>query len=337
MNPPGQSRIDGLERERALLKEGVIWVTWERQLRNYSMTSELGVPLFTIYSRQPRAIRYLLSATRTLEVLWRQRPRVVVCQNPSIVLTVLLLAWRRILRFKLAVDAHYGGIAPWTGNTLIQRVLDLINRAADLVIVTNEAHANHVRALGGRAFVCPDPLPDLSRYPQTEPPVKRKLLLICSFDADEPYREALSAASVLTADGFQLFVSGNFRRAGLDPRKFPQAQFLGFVPEEEYYRHLFSSEVVIDLTRVDNCLVCGAYEAMAACKPVVLSRKQALEEYFSGGTVFTENRGPAIARAVKKAHANSRRLKSDLRQWVREATEQTKDRMCQLMDTLDSL
>ena len=35
-------------------------------------------------------------------------------------------------------------------------------RASDLVIVTNERHARYVADLGGRTFVCPDPLPDLS-------------------------------------------------------------------------------------------------------------------------------------------------------------------------------
>jgi glycosyltransferase involved in cell wall biosynthesis len=275
--------------------------------------------------------------TRTLAILRRERPSVVICQNPSIVLSLYLLLLRPFLGFKLAVDAHYGGVVSWTGSQAVQRVLNHLNRNVDLVIVTNANHANHVRQVGGRAFVCPDPLPDLSRYEGSEPVLPRKVFYICSFDIDEPYEEVFRAASDLAVEGFRLFVSGNYARASISPGSHPDVEFLGFVPEDDFYRHLFSASLVIDLTENDDCLVCGAYEAMAAGKPTVLSKKPALQAYFRGGSVFTENDAEEIAAAIRKAHESAEGLAASSREWKAGAIADMDKRIEKLGELLDSL
>jgi len=78
----------------------------------------------------------------------------------------------------------------------------------------------------------------------------------------------------------------------------------------------FSSELVLDLTENDDCLVCGAYEAAGAGKPLVLSRKDALLRYFDGGTVFTDNNSVAIAKAIVDAYARRRELAISMQEWT---------------------
>lgn len=297
-------------------KRKIIWLTWEKQIRNRSMTRELGVPLFEILSDRRRVTRFASCIGRTMALLSREKPAVVICQNPSVVLTLLLLWLRPFFRFKMGIDAHFGGIDSSNGSEVPQWVLDYCNRAAEFVIVTNESHAHHVRTLGGKAFVCPDPLPDLSEHWDQGVAIPRKVFFICSFDIDEPYLEVFHAAEILTPEGFRFFVSGNYRKRGITQNDFRHVELLGFVPETEFYCHLFSSQLVVDLTENDNCLVCGAYEALEAGKPLVLSRKKALEEYFTGGTVFTDNRAAEIAAAVRVAYANKLRLAEESRQWV---------------------
>jgi hypothetical protein len=315
----------------------IIWLTWEKQIRNRSMSEALGVPLFVILSARGRLVRYACCISRTVALLWRERPSVVVCQNPSRVLTLLLLGLRRSFGFKVAIDAHFGGVEAHNGSELLGRVLDYCNRTADLVIVTNEGHANHIRSLDGRVFVCPDPLPDLSEHRGQEEETLRKVFFICSFDVDEPTREVFRAAEVLFPERFRFFVSGNYRKAGIAPNDFPHVALLGFVPEPEFYKHLFSSQVVVDLTDNENCLVCGAYEALEAGKPLVLSRKRALQEYFDGGTIFTENRAADIAAAVRRAHAERSRLAKECRQWVSQARADMELRIASLRRVLEAL
>jgi glycosyltransferase involved in cell wall biosynthesis len=301
------------------------------------MSGALGVPLFAILSTHVRIARYAFCIGRTLALLRRERPSVVICQNPSVLLTLLLLGLRPLCGFKVAVDAHFGGVEAYNGNVVFQGVLDHCNKSADLVIVTTEGHARLIRTLGGRVFVCPDPLPDLSRHRSQAKVLSRKVFFICSFDIDEPFREVFQAAEVLFPEGFRFFVSGDYRKAGIDPGDFPHVELLGFVPEQEFYRHLFSSQVVVDLTDHDNCLVCGAYEALQAGKPLVLSRKKALQEYFTGGAVFTANHAVEIAAAVRHAYAERSKLKADCLQWVSVERVRMTERLAALRCVLEEL
>lgn len=314
-----------------------IWITWEKQLRNRSLAAALDVPLYEILSSRGRLTRYISCVARTAKVLWRERPSIVICQNPSLVLTLFLLGLRRPFGFKLVIDAHFGGVEAYNGSRTFQKVLDYCNRSADLVIVTNDAHARQIQLLGGKTFVSPDPLPDLSKYLGQAEEIPGKVFFICSFDIDEPFRQVFRAAEILLSDGFHFFASGNYYKGGIARDDFPHVHLLGFLPESEFYRHLLSSQVVVDLTDHENCLVCGAYEAMEAGKPLVLSRKKALQAYFTGGTVFTENRAEEIAAAVKKAHANQAELKEACLHWVLKEREGMKQRMVFLHHCLEEL
>lgn len=318
-------------------EQKIIWITWERQIRNHSMSKALGVPLFEILSNRKRIPRYVSCISRTVALIGQKRPSVVVCQNPSLVLSILLLRLRPFLGFKVVIDAHFGGVEAYNRSKTLQRVLNHCNRSADLVIVTNEGHARYINRLGGKTFICPDPLPDLSRFRSEKKEVPRKVFFICSFDPDEPYLEVFKAAKVLNQDGFRFFVSGDFRKAGISPRDFPRVEFLGFAPENEYYRHLFSSQLVVDLTDNDNCLVCGAYEALEAEKPLVLSNRKALQEYFTEGTVFTANNSQAIVSAIRRAYAERRELREACRQWARHAKDEMRSRINLLYNTLRTL
>jgi hypothetical protein len=71
-------------------------------------------------------------------------------------------------------------------------------------------------------------------------------------------------------------------------------------------------DVVVDLTLLDNCLVCGAYEAVAAGKPMVLSDWPESNAYFSRGTVPTDNTENGIAASIRQAVTERRRLTDEV-------------------------
>lgn len=249
------------------------------------MSDGVGAELYEILVKGGRAKRYLLCSIKTILVLYNKKPKVVFAQNPSIFLCLLVLHLRWMFGFKVAIDAHWGGVEAASGSSALQKTIDYCNKNADLVIVTNTDHFARVERMGGRAIICPDPLPNLEgfRLKGTKEQRGKSVFLICSFDIDEPFREALQAFEIMKREGFRCVVSGNYKKIGLDPEKYPSVLFTGFVSEEKYYRILFESNVVIDLTNFENCLVCGAYEAMSAEVPLVLSDRKCLREYFDRG------------------------------------------------------
>ena len=295
----------------------IIWIDWARNLRTHTLTDRLGVELFEITFEHAGLRRYLRSVRYTISALRKYRPQVVIATNPSVVLALLLIALRKWFGFALVSDAHYVGIRLLRPNRMLQKVLDLYNAKADLVIVTNQGHADYIARLGGRSYVCPDPLPVL---PDLRPAMlslpDKAVFLVCSFYDDEPYNEVLAAFARLKGKGYELFVSGNYRKGAIQPAHFPWVRFLGYVPYEVYCDYLRSCALVVDLTVVEDCLVCGAYEALAAGKPLVLSRTRALRDYFGTAALLTDNTIDGIAASVERAYAEREQLQVRAGAWV---------------------
>ena len=101
--------------------------------------------------------------------------------------------------------------------------------------------------------------------------------------------------------------------------------FCGRVPWERYDQLLRSVNGVIDLSTRERCLVCGAYEAVAAGKPMILSRTATLMGYFARGAVFTDNRVSDSPHSIRQAILELRTREAELRAEVailrRELTE----------------
>jgi glycosyltransferase involved in cell wall biosynthesis len=158
-----------------------------------------------------------------------------------------------------------------------------------------------------------------------------------SVERDEPYQAAFDACSCLEPLGFTLFVSGNYRRAGVEPARFPWVRFLGYVSEAQYYAYLASCAVAMDLTTLEDCLLCGAYEAVAAAKPLVISNTRALADYFGATVVLTENAPEAIAASIQRAHAQRDELAHMTREWSGRNEVFMAQRIATLQDALRAL
>ena len=111
---------------------------------------------------------------------------------------------------------------------------------------------------------------------------------MCTFGPDEPYLAVLEAARLIDPE-IGIYVTGD-PRGKADPEAWPDhVVFCGRVTWERYDQLLCSVNGVIDLSTRERCLLCGAYEAVAAGKPMILSRTQTLMGYFARGAVFTDH------------------------------------------------
>jgi len=109
-------------------------------------------------------------------------------------------------------------------------------------------------------------------------------------------------------------ITGNTKRA--DPHLVrnlpPQVRLTGYLSESDYVALLAHADVLVDLTLRDDCLLCGAYEAVALGKPLVTSDTQALRDYFRRGAVYTKPDAMSIANAVSDALARRVSLTSEM-------------------------
>jgi len=275
-----------------------IWITWERQTRNRSASKYLGVPLWEITHGQSSAlVRYVVNSYTTFKLIIRRKPHYVFAQNPSVVLSVLVLACSKLLRFSLIVDAHNTGIH-YEGrfNRLVNLLNRIIIRNSNFIIVTNEHMANVVSSKGGKPLILPDPLPVLpasksasvNGFIRSKTDKKLTAFCITSWGEDEPI-EALMAAAEMFTNSINFYFTGNYRKAifKISAEALPEnVHLLGFVDEEVYFSLLSECNFTIDLTTRADCLVCGAYESVSAGKPVLLSDTKPQRAYFYKGAVF---------------------------------------------------
>jgi glycosyltransferase involved in cell wall biosynthesis len=287
-----------------------IWITWEHQTRNRSLSSLLDIPLYEIVSERKGLQRYGESLLKTFQLIRAEKPDVLFCQNPSIVLSFFCVLLRRHLSFKVIVDEHNAGLFPFDGeNRFLNWIARYIVRNANGIIVTNEPLAQQCTRWGGMPIVIEDPLPDFTQDYSIAPPATRsvaeqerkpfELMFICTWASDEPYANALMAAREFSAETLRMTITGN-PKGKVDTSEIPDSVYLaGFLSKTDYVNQLANADGVLVLTTREDCLNCGAYEAVSMLKPGILSDTSALRYYFSGGFVFTDNSMQSLIQSIR--------------------------------------
>jgi hypothetical protein len=282
---------------------GAIWISWERHRRTREICRALGVPLFEITSTAPGPLRYVGLLARTALCVARRRPRTLFVQCPSILLGVWAACLKPLGRYTLVADLHNEAVEPFIHSfPLYRRMLAVIQRSADVSIVTNAALAARVEGSGGRAYVLPDKVPEIPVAPgaSERAGASQRVVFVCTYAPDEPYRAVIEAAGLL-GSSVEIAITGDHRRMTGVPDVPAHVTLTGFLPQAEYDRLLRDSDVILDLTEMEDCLVCGGYEAVALEKPLVTSDTAALRGHFSRGAVYTTHEPHALAAAIAQA------------------------------------
>ncbi len=280
-----------------------IWIAWEIHRRTRELCQAMGIRPFLLSSHAPRIVRHPMFVFQTLNILLKQRPDILFVQNPSVLLSIMVCFLHRFFKYRLVIDTHNGGLLP-EGNVLrrLGAIYAFINRQAEITMVTNRQLAALVTKNGGRAVVLQDKIPVVPSVDKKELSGRRNVVFICTFGADEPVKEVITAASLLPR-WVVVHVTGKVSGQAQEYRAWAPDNiiFTDYLEENAYWRLLISADVVIDLTNRADCLVCGAYEAVAAGTPLILSRFDALEDYFNKGVLFTDNNSRDIADTILRA------------------------------------
>lgn len=305
-------------------KRSAIWITWERHRRTRELCESLGVELVELTCRLKSPLKYPYLLLKTVAALLRSRPRVLFVQCPSILLGVTVAALRCVFRYTLVADLHNEAVEPINSSTrLYHGAFALIRRAADVSIVSNDALKVIVDSTGGRGFVLPDRIPALPSAPSLSPRrdsgESARVVFICTYAIDEPVVEMIEAARMV-GPRMRMYVTGNRARFKGSVEVPAHVELTGFLSEAAYEQLLREADVVVDLTSLENCLVCGAYEAVALEKPLITSDTRALRQYFRLGAVYSTHEPRHLAESIRTALARRSELAAQMTELKRELT-----------------
>lgn len=297
-------------------EKSAVWIAWNFHRRTEGLCDAFKLPLHVLQSRFSSSLRWVELTIKTIGLLASERPKILFVQNPSLALTTLVVLVRPLFRYFLVVDAHNEGIRPFDRPyPFVQWLTRRMLKSANLTIVTNDALADDVHDAGGRSVTLPDKLPVI---PPSKPTRPRRykipdVAVIATFRRDEPIDAILEAAAQMPDVRFAFSGPAAHYQGGPDTIP-PNVELTGFLPGPDYWRFLTLATVVCDLTLKPDCLVCGAYEALAAGKPMVLSDNPATRDIFEFVAVLTENVPDQIILAIRSALAESEALGANAQQ-----------------------
>lgn len=283
-----------------------IWVSWENHRRTVELAKTFEIPLIIIKAKLPMLVKHAYKSWITYKIIQKHKPRVLIVQNPSIVLAFVASVLRLLFRYKLVVDRHTNfrigkkiGLNPLTiGYTFISL---FSIKYSNLTIITNEYLKTFVENRGGRGFVLPDKLPYIKNDAYTFPlKGENNVAFICTYAKDEPYRNVIKAAELIP-NSIYIYVTGRARKEILRSKIPKNLIITGFLPKKEYEKLLSSVDIIIDFTNLEWCLVCGGYEAVSIEKPIITSDTIALKSFFKDAAIYSGHKPIEIASAIKKA------------------------------------
>lgn len=318
-------------------KESSLWITWEHQVRNISMANLLDCNYVELESKSSRLIRYLTLTILTIKILRAGNYNIIFFQNPSIMLGVICAFYKKIRPNCLVIgDFHNAALEPGK----LQRINRFISKTIDVTLVSNSNLFDAVKKMGGRPFAFPDPIPNPCGSINYSVSDVNYILFISSWAEDEPINHVLDAfiASGLWEGSYELRVTGRIKEGRLEkPKEYYEKfriKFLGYLTEEVYWQSLAQAALNIDLTTRDDCLVCGAYEAISVAAPVLLSNNNASLAYFGDYAIFTDNSTPDIRSKLLFAIDNLGEIRSRCEQIKNKFIEGDADNKHKLCQTL---
>jgi hypothetical protein len=302
-----------------------LWLTWETQRRNAELADAFSCHYGHLdFSSSGPLFRYLRSICATLVLFYarqfssRKKNSVVFVQCPSVVLVALLSVLRYLHSFVFVIDAHNITFEYLnSSNTLLRLLTRFSLKRADRIIVSNFFLTKDFSEFEAKFLSLPDKLPKLhfdgrAQLPESFTSRRRPwVLLVATFAADEPIDFFLESVSSIAGQECTIFVSGKRSKAAAALRHESDCVvFTDFLPSHTFDLLLSQCDLVVDLTTRDNCLVCGAYEAVAAQVPALLSDSLATRDIFSKGCLYAVNTTESYRTALGKFLEDPHSLKN---------------------------
>jgi glycosyltransferase involved in cell wall biosynthesis len=317
------------------------WITWDAHRRSIELAQALGLPL-RVFGRGRNVLTYYAAPlVRTVAHLCTTRYDTIVVQNPSLVLTTIASFLKRWRGYGLVQDLHSYFASPTLDpagarDRVYAALARYCVRRADLTIVTNDRLEELIDAMGGRGFALQDKVPELATARTVDLGPTFNVVFVCTYAPDEPLDAVLQAAATLDG-GVTVYVTGHPRRSA-EPDRLPSNVVLtGFLDEPDYAALLRAADAIIVLTTRDHTLLCGAYEAIAARKPLITSDTDVLRRAFGSSVIYVDNSADAIVDAVDCVRRNGPALAAAMDRLAKATIPAWNERLAALESSLAAL
>ena len=274
-------------------------------------------------------LRYAMLALRTLSLLDRERPRVVLAQNPPIFLPLLLVLLKSLYRFRLIVDHH----AIWSMKTLRQPFLSqgiavlegFVSKSADANMSPNNNWTRELRARGAtdaftyhdfilRRAIARSQSHSSEWAPFPLPPHRFLVIAGHGGHPQELLEEEVEAMRGL--DNYLLVITGKHEKlahriAKLNPPS--NVIYPGYLDDAHYEALKRNADAALSLSTELNTVPHAIHEYLAYGIPTIVLKDSLLRSLFDAAIVEIDDARSETVRTALKRVTDDSVFRSELR------------------------
>jgi len=300
-------------------KQKRVFITWAEQCsRSYSLAYHLKAKNYFINSLNIKKIiyspiKYIINTFMTLNLLNKENPDVVFVCNPPVFAVLIVWVYCIFHDCTYIVDTHSGAFTArrWSLFLWLYRFL---SKRALINILHNNPLEQKVANWGAPTAIIGEVIYQMKTdkiYPFRK---GFNVVFVSLYSGDEPIEEVIEAARKMPSVNF--YITGSLRRA---PKTIinegpENVIFTDFLPDEMYGSLLRGCDIVICLTKNDNTMQNGAYEALTLGRPIITSNWSVLRNTFYKGAICIDNTSDSIINAIN-------RIKRDYSLYAKEIIE----------------
>ncbi len=295
-----------IKRYENILNQGII-ISWTPEGRGSSrvktISQKLSIPLkrFHLFTRKKLLffIKFPFLILKTFLFLLKYRPLFVIADvtQPFILLPIYI--YSRLKRIPFFSDLHSGPlVAPHLKP--FKNILFFLLNKSELVILHETTITDFFKNTCIKTLILHDPLPYFNKR-KIEDKKEKYLVYISVGSSDEPLEPVIRALE--GKFNVKLYITGTWNNKNL--HKIPEnVKFTGFLKREKFEELLINSYGIMAFTEWEYTMLGAAYEALSLSKPLIVSNKKAIREFFKDAAIFVEHNSDSISKGIDKLLEN---------------------------------
>lgn len=242
---------------------------------------------------------YIGRTIENIKILLKEKPNIIAISNFHWIIALVNISVGKFVGSSIILDSHSAAFDhPFHKYPKFLSIY--FAKKALFSIVTNEVHKKILTSKGAKAYILPDIPNENELFMRDQPKIDEKfnLCFVCTFNYDEPYYEVFKA--VETLKDVTVYVTGNFKNKIKNPGIYKNIIFTGYLPDSDYIKLINQVDAILVLTTRENTMQSGGSEAISVRKPLITSKTNMLQSYFTWGTIFVENNYQSIREGIYK-------------------------------------
>lgn len=297
--------------------ERITFIAWIRYHRRTELLAQhLGATLhFIQHGRSGKLVqapfRYLIQALRTWRILERERPVIILIQNPPIFCVLVAALYAKLHGARYVIDSHTGAFVGWKWRWSLS-LHRMLSQGALTTLVHNKPQEEIIKHWGCPYMMLAYTPGDYSFSRPFPLDGQFNIAVVSSFRGDERPDIVFQAAARLPQVEF--YITGDPRRLSriVLEQKPGNCHLTGYLPYDRYAGLLQGVDAIMALTTRDHTLLMGGFEAVSIGKPLITSDWPVLRDYFSLGTIHVPYTVEGICQGVRRVQAEHRSLQRDM-------------------------